>query len=97
MLENPRTFYVAKLEEFQKRLTAAKGQLPSVLSDNLDLNVTAVLQLIRLTRNDAGHPTGRQIDHQDAFDHLVIYARANKRLYELMGFFKSSKSTAAAP
>lgn len=88
MLENPRTFYVAKLEEFQKRLAVAKGSLPPELSDNLDLDVTAVLQLIRLTRNDAGHPTGRQIDRQDAFDHLVIYARANKRLYDLISFFK---------
>ena len=62
MLENRRTFYVAKLEEFQKRLTAASGSLPQEISDNLDLDVTAVLQLIRHTRNDAGHPTGRQID-----------------------------------
>ena len=89
MLENARTFYVVKLEEFQKRLAAAKGSLPAELSDNLDLDVTAVLQLIRLTRNEAGHQTGRQIDRQDAFDHLVIYARANKRLYELMNFFNS--------
>jgi hypothetical protein len=92
MLENPRTFYVAKLEEFQKRLAAAKGSLPRELSDNLDLDVTAVLQLIRLTRNDAGHPTGCQIDREDAFNHLVIYARANKRLYDLTGFFKGEIS-----
>jgi hypothetical protein len=88
MLENPRTFYVAKLEGFQKSLAAAKGSLPPELSDNLDLDVTAVIQLIRLTRNDAGHPTGRQIDREDAFNHLVIYARANKRLYDLIDFFK---------
>jgi hypothetical protein len=59
-----------------------------------------VLQLIRLTRNDAGHPTGRKIDREDAFNHLVIYARANKKLYDLMGFLKAailrSQSTAVA-
>jgi hypothetical protein len=100
MLENPRAFYVTKLEQFQKRLTTAKSSLPRELSDNLDLDVTAVLQLIRLTRNDAGHPTGRKIDREDAFNHLVIYARANKRLYDLISFFKSdtgrSQSTAVA-
>jgi hypothetical protein len=100
MLESTRTFYVAKLEAFQKCLAAAKGLLPRELSDNLDLDVTAVIQLIRLTRNDAGHPTGRQIDREDAFNHLVIYARANKRLYDLMGWFKDeillSQSTAVA-
>lgn len=92
MLESPRTYYVAKLEGFQKCLAVAKGSLPSEFSDNLDLDVTAVLQLIRVTRNAAGHPTRRQIDREDAFNHLVIYARANKRLYDLMGFFKSEIS-----
>jgi hypothetical protein len=87
MLESPRTSYVAKLEGFQKCLAAAKGSLPPELSDNLDLDVTVALQLIRVTRNDAGHPTGRQIDREDAFNHFVIYARANKRLYDLLCFF----------
>ena len=54
------------------------------------IHPTAVLQLIRLIRNDAGHPTGRQIDREDAFNHLAIYARANKRLYALMRFFKGA-------
>jgi hypothetical protein len=89
ILENPRTFYVVKLEAFQKSLAAAKGSLPPELSDNLDLDVNAVIQLIRQTRNEAGHPTGRRIDREDAFNHLIIYARANKRLYGLMTFFKN--------
>jgi hypothetical protein len=92
MLENPRTFYLAKLEGFQKCLAVTKGSLPMDLSDNLDLDVTAVLQLIRLTRNDAGRPTGRRINREDAFNHLVLYARANKRLYDLVGFFKDETS-----
>lgn len=89
ILKNPRTFYVAKLEEFQKRLSVAKSSLPPELSDNLDLDVTAVIQLIRLTRNDAGHPTGRKINHEDAFNHLVIYARVHKRLHGLIAFFNA--------
>jgi hypothetical protein len=48
--------------------------------------------LIRLTRNDAGRPTGRRINREDAFNHLVLYARANKRLYDLVGFFKDETS-----
>src|SRR5437870_6279740 len=30
-LKNPKTFYVVKLEEFQKRLAVAKGEIPSEL------------------------------------------------------------------
>jgi hypothetical protein len=75
------------LRDFKSALRLRKDHCPPELSDNLDLDVTVALQLIRVTRNDAGHPTGRQIDREDAFNHFVIYARANKRLYDLLCFF----------
>src|SRR5205823_14447979 len=62
VLENPRQFYVYKLQEFEKRITAVKRSLPPEFSENLELKFTTVLQLIRLTRNDAGHPTGKRVD-----------------------------------
>jgi hypothetical protein len=88
-LDNARTFYVAKLQEFQKRLATDKSQFPDDLADALELDVTAVLQLIRLTRNDAGHPTGRKIDRDACFNHLIVYARTHKRLHALKHFFAS--------
>jgi len=87
VLENPRQFYVYKLQEFEKRLTAAKGSIPPELSENLELNITTVLQLIRLTRNDAGHPTGKQIDREECHQNLVVYANAHRKLHRLKDFF----------
>jgi hypothetical protein len=89
-LENPRRFYVFKLEEFQKRLSVEKPKFPPEIGDNLDLDVTSVLQLIRLTRNDAGHPTGRVIDRDACFSHLVVYARVHTRLHGLKEFFTTA-------
>lgn len=90
ILENPRQFYVYKLEEFSKRLAVAKSSIPPELADNLELNLTAVLQLIRLTRNDAGHPTGRKIDREECFQNLVVYSNAHKKLHLLKQFFEPS-------
>lgn len=88
ILENPRQFYVYKLQEFDKRLRVAKAEIPQEFSENLELNITTVLQLIRLTRNDAGHPTGKQIDRQDCHQNLVVYANAHQKLHRLKGFFE---------
>ena len=86
-LANRKTFYIAKLEEFQKRLAVAKPQIPGELSDSLDLYVNSVLQLIRITRNEAGHPTSRRLDRDECFNNLVVYAGVHKRLYLLKNFF----------
>jgi hypothetical protein len=96
VLENPRQFYVYKLQEFEKQLAAAKGSIPRELSENLELNITTILQLIRLTRNDAGHPTGRRIDREDCHQNLVVYANAHQKLHRLKEFFESG-STGTQP
>jgi len=49
--------------------------------------VTTILQLIRLTRNDAGHPTGRRVDHEDCYQNLVVYANAHRKLHRLKDYF----------
>ena len=86
-LDNPKTCYVAQLEEFQKRLAAAKPNIPTGLSDSLDLYVNSLLQLIRLTRNEAGHPTSRRLDRDACFNNLIVYASVHKRLNLLKNFF----------
>ena len=87
ILENPKQFYVYKLQQFEKRLTAAKGSIPPDLSENIELNITTILQLIRLTRNDAGHPTGRRVDQEDCYQNLVVYANAHRKLHRLKVYF----------
>ncbi len=87
ILANPKQFYVYKLQEFEKRLIAAKGSIPPDLSENIELNITAILQLIRLTRNDAGHPTGRRVDREDCYQNLVVYANAHRKLHRLKDYF----------
>jgi hypothetical protein len=63
------------------------GSIPLNLSKNIELNITAILQIIRLTRNDPGHPKGKRIEQEDWYQNLVIYANAHRKLHQLKDYF----------
>lgn len=69
-LARPRSNYFALWTEFRKRIEPIRQDLPDGLADSLTLD--AIADLIRLTRNEVGHPTGRQIDEDTARVHLTI-------------------------
>ncbi len=69
-LDKPRSNYFALWAEFRKRIEPVRQKLPNGLADPLTLD--AIADLIRLTRNEVGHPTGRQIDVDTARVHLTI-------------------------
>ena len=73
----------AKFSAFREKLQSRKNELPSELKDGLDLTVSSVADLLRTYRNDAGHPTDRTIDRDDAYTHLCLFVRYARRLYAL--------------
>ena len=72
--------FVAKFEVFAQKLRSKKSLLPEDLAD---LTLNAVTDLLRVSRNDAGHPTGRGIDRDDCFIHLRMFVRYARKLYSL--------------
>lgn len=67
-----------------------RPQLPENLADTLTLD--AVADLLRVTRNDAGHPTGRRIDEDTAYTHLQMAARYLQKMTALEAHFLSEAS-----
>jgi hypothetical protein len=55
-IDSPRTSQSARFEELRKVLDSHRHQVPEGLADSLTLD--AVTDLLRITRNEAGHPTG---------------------------------------
>lgn len=91
IVNNPRQLYLAKFAEFRKRIDSHKNDLPADLSDGMSLAFDAVLDLLRIYRNDSGHPTGKQIDRADAYVNLQMFARYLEKLYQFKAFFESGK------
>jgi hypothetical protein len=90
ILADPRQPYVRKFEEFRKRIEPRKADLPDELVDGMSLTFDAVLDLLRIRRNDAGHPTGKPVLREDQYISLQMFARYLQRLYQFRAFFLNS-------
>jgi len=88
ILDDPRKHYISKFEEFRKRIQSHKSELPPQLADNMALMMDSVLDLLRIYRNDAAHPTGKEIERDEAYISLQMFARYLKRMYDLKAFFE---------
>lgn len=86
-LANKRLAYIKKFDEFRKCLLSNASRLPAKLSHNLDLQVSTVLDLLRVNRNDAGHPTGVKGDREETFVSIRVFARVASRLYAMKDYF----------
>ncbi len=87
IIENPHTIYIKKFIEFRKRIEPLKSNIPAELSDGMPLTLDSVLDLLRIYRNEAGHPTGKQVSRENAFINLQMFARYLQKLYALKAFF----------
>lgn len=87
VLENRSRGVAEKFTEFRKRLESRRSELPSDLSDSLDLFLSAIFDLIRLQRNDAGHPTGAKVSRDDCFAALEMFVRYAERANALRRHF----------
>lgn len=68
---------------FAQKLRSKKALLPEDLADGLDLTLNAVTDLLRVSRNEAGHPTERDIARDDCFIHLRMFVGYVRKLYSL--------------
>jgi hypothetical protein len=87
-IENPRASQNARFEEVRKLLESHRGEVPEGLADNLTLD--AVADLLRITRNQAGHPSGTQVDYDTAYAHLQMAAAYLAKMTRLGGHFKAN-------
>jgi hypothetical protein len=80
-----------KFEEFKKKLDSVKAKIPRSLSDDLDIQLDGIFNLIRNCRNDVGHPTGRKIERRLAFANLQLFIPYCKRIYDLIEYFNNNQ------
>jgi hypothetical protein len=83
-----------KYEVFRKRLaTLTKALRPSGLAENLDSLLTGVFDLVRNTRNDAGHPArGKDVDRDAMYSHLRLFVPYTQRIFGLIKWFSENQT-----
>jgi len=76
-----------KFDDLKKEIMAIRRTLPRELSDDLESQFDGIFNLISVTRNDAGHPTGRRIERGVAYTHLQLFPLYCRRVYGLIDYF----------
>jgi hypothetical protein len=80
-----------QFDEFNKMLDShLKGLLPADLKENLDVALLAVFALLRTNRNEAGHPTGKTVQREQAYASLTVFPTYLKKVYELIAWLKAN-------
>jgi len=73
LIEDPRASQFSRFTEVRKQLEQLRLTLPEGTADTLTLD--AVADLLRVTRNEAGHPIAILLDEDTAYTHLQMLAR----------------------
>lgn len=81
LLADERSTHFRRLAEFRKRFEPRWAEMPADLADAIVLD--AVADLLRVTRNEAGHPTGRTVDEETAYTHLNMAGILLARMTDL--------------
>jgi hypothetical protein len=76
-----------KYKTLWKRLEPLIPTLPQDLGDGLHTILDRVFDLIRVTRNDAGHPTGKAIEREVILGNYILFPSYCKRVYGLIDYF----------
>ncbi len=77
-------------DEIIKKVDPIREQLPPELHDSIGTEVEGIFQEIRRTRNEAGHPTGRIIEKEEAYALLQLFPVYAKSAYVLKNWLKSN-------
>lgn len=75
-----------------KRLEPVAGALPRELGDDLHTILDRVFDLIRTTRNAAGHPTGKVIERDTMRANLILFPSYCRRVYGLINHFANNSA-----
>lgn len=76
-----------KVNKFKNILDQEMGTLPSEIKEDLDTRFAGILSIIRTFRNQAGHPTGKIIDREQAYVLLQLFIPYCKKMYQLMSHY----------
>lgn len=79
-------FISTQYKEFKKEFINDLKSLPKEFQADWETYLDGIFNFIRLNRNDAGHPTGKQFDAKIIYANLQIFAEYAQFIYKLLQF-----------
>lgn len=72
-----------KITKFQDCLKPLTSALPHEATEDLDTNFLAIQSILRIARNDAGHPTGAAPQREQVYVYLQLFVPFARQLMQL--------------
>jgi hypothetical protein len=76
-----------KVNKFKSILDGQVSNLPPEIKEDLDTHFAGILSIIRTFRNQAGHPTGKIIDREQAYVLMQLFIPYCRKMYQLMAHY----------
>ncbi|MFA5423394.1 MAG: hypothetical protein WC374_06005 [Phycisphaerae bacterium] len=84
------TFVISrKYQALWSRLEHIANTLPDGLGNQLGNIIDRTFDIIRTTRNDAGHPSGNLVEKETVHANLLLFPIFCKRIYKLINHFST--------
>ncbi len=93
ILADPQKSFNQKVQQTYKRLQSHKQELPHELRGGLEVPQQTVLHLIRVNRNESGHPTGVGMERSDQQNSLRLFPSYCSSVYRLRRFFSGTRGS----
>jgi hypothetical protein len=82
-----------KYELFDRQFQVVRPRIPRATVENIDSLLRGVFDLIRNSRNDAGHPAGGiPVDQDVLYSHLRLFVPYCARIYALIAWFQVNRT-----
>ena len=79
-----------KIEKFKSIIANDRASFPQDVRESFDTQFLGIQSIIRIYRNESGHPTGKVIDREQAFVNLRLFIPFGKMVHYLMNHYKST-------
>jgi hypothetical protein len=76
-----------KVNKFRNIMEQELRNVPSEIREDFDTHFAGILSIIRTFRNQAGHPTGKIIDREQAYVLSQLFIPYCKKMYQLMAHY----------
>jgi len=80
-------FISSQYKEFKREFSDDVKLLPRDIQVNWETYLDGIFNFIRLNRNDAGHPTGKQFDAKVVYANLQVFSEYSQFIFSLYAEF----------